>query len=144
MPIMRSQWWSHHSDIVGKRSHGYPRQCILPRRQNGRWAASRFVFDYLYDSGLIEGGEPNLVDGRRLASAGDDRTLRLRDAASGAFLAVLRGHEGWARACAFAPDGRRLALAGEDRTLRLWDAVSGQETGFRVQHFVGGGWLRLI
>ena len=65
-------------------------------------------------------------DGRRLASAGDDGTVRLWDPATGAELAALTGHDDPVNAVAFSPDGRRLASAGDDGTVRLWD---GKATG---------------
>jgi len=66
-------------------------------------------------------------DGRGLASAGEDQTVRVWDAASGQVLLTLRGHRGKVQAVAFSPDGRRLASAGGDQTVRVWDAASGQE-----------------
>jgi WD40 repeat protein len=66
-------------------------------------------------------------DGRRLASAGDDGTVKLWDAASGQELHTLRGHTKWVASVAFSPDGRHLASASADRTVKLWDPVSGQE-----------------
>jgi WD40 repeat protein len=64
-------------------------------------------------------------DGKQLASASEDRTVQLWDAATGAALQTLEGHTNWFRAVAFSPDGKQLASASEDETVRLWDAATG-------------------
>jgi DNA-binding beta-propeller fold protein YncE len=65
-------------------------------------------------------------DGRRLASASLDTTVRVWDAATGHELVMLRGN-GAVRAVAFSPDARRLASASDDKTVRIWDAATGRE-----------------
>jgi WD40 repeat protein len=66
-------------------------------------------------------------DGRTLASASRDRTIQLRDIATGQEVRTLRGHASEVWGVAFGPDGRVMASAGWDHTVRLWDVATGGE-----------------
>src|SRR5262249_8034248 len=61
-------------------------------------------------------------DGRRLASAGLDQSIKLWDTATGQEVLTLRGHIDNVFCLAFSPDGHRLASASLDKTVRVWDA----------------------
>ncbi|GGM16865.1 hypothetical protein GCM10010129_71310 [Streptomyces fumigatiscleroticus] len=63
-------------------------------------------------------------DGRLLASAGADSTVRLWNPATRQPVAVLKGHSGSVARVAFSPDGRLLASAGADGTVRLWNPAT--------------------
>ncbi|MFI5775461.1 WD40 repeat domain-containing protein [Streptomyces sp. NPDC051658] len=58
-------------------------------------------------------------DGRTLATASDDATVRLWDLAGGSG-AVLAGHDDEVYSLAFSPDGRLLATGSLDQTVGLW------------------------
>jgi WD40 repeat protein len=69
-------------------------------------------------------------DGRTLAFAGRDGTVRVWDLARRQPVGEpLRGHEGEVRGVAFSPDGKNLASAGADGTVRLWDLTRRQPRG---------------
>jgi WD40 repeat protein/serine/threonine protein kinase len=69
-------------------------------------------------------------DGRTLASASGDKTIRLWDASTGKPLGEpLRGHENYVTSVTFSPDGRTLASGSSDKTIRLWDASTGKPVG---------------
>src|SRR4051812_40191536 len=76
-------------------------------------------------------------DGRYLASASEDRTVRVWDLATGAERAALIGHSDWARAVAFSPDGKELLSGGWDNVVYLWNARSFRQ--YRGFHATDGG-----
>ncbi len=63
-------------------------------------------------------------DGEHVATAAQDRRVRMFDAATGALEFTLDRHSGRLRAFAFSPNSRWIATL-DDMTLRLWDAKTG-------------------
>jgi WD40 repeat protein len=78
-------------------------------------------------------------DGRVLASAGNDSTIRIWDTVTHRELNTIRGHSGSVLAVAYSPDGRTLASAGADRTVRIWEAATGHLLHTLYGH---GDWVR--
>jgi WD40 repeat protein len=62
-------------------------------------------------------------DGKRLASAGTDATVRVWDLETGKTALTFRGHRAAVMCVAFSPDGKRVASASHDRTARVWDVA---------------------
>jgi WD40 repeat protein/serine/threonine protein kinase len=71
------------------------------------------------------------ADGRRLASAGLDKTVRLWDTKTGREILTLGGHTDLVGRVLFSPDGQRLASASADGTVRVWDASPFDEAADR-------------
>ena len=66
-------------------------------------------------------------DGKTIASASYDKTIKLWDVTSRQNIATLKGHEFPVWSVAFAPDGKTLASASWDETIKLWDTRTGQQ-----------------
>ena len=60
-------------------------------------------------------------------SGSNDMTVRVWDAATGAELRRLQGHEHTVNSLAFSPDGRWMVSGSWDKTVRVWDAATGVE-----------------
>ncbi len=76
--------------------------------------------------------------GGLIATASDDHTVRVWDAASGTERRKLpHGH--WVRAIAVSPDGRFLASSSLDDCVRLWDLPTGKEIYKLPGHGLHGG-----
>ena len=73
-------------------------------------------------------------DGTRLAVAGANNTVQVRDANSGQVQHSLTGHTDSVNGMAFSPDETRLATASWDHTAKVWDAATGKELLTLVGH----------
>jgi WD40 repeat protein/serine/threonine protein kinase len=65
-------------------------------------------------------------DGKSLASAGIDQTIRIWEPARDACLRVLTETDGNVASVAWSPDGARLASANNATGLKVWDSATGQ------------------
>jgi WD domain, G-beta repeat/Caspase domain len=65
-------------------------------------------------------------DGARIASCGEDMTVRLWSTNSGELLHTIAGHEGAVMGVDISHDGTMIASCSEDKTVRLWDAYTGE------------------
>src|SRR5262249_50101604 len=62
-------------------------------------------------------------DGRRLATAGWDRVVRIWDTNTLNELLPLTGHSFYVRCLMFSRDGNLLVSGGDDRSIRCWNAA---------------------
>jgi len=65
-------------------------------------------------------------DGKLLATAHENKTVRLRELDSGEVVRILRGHEDVVSHVAFSPTGKFLSTTSFDKTARIWRVRDGR------------------
>ena len=83
-------------------------------------------------------------DGRQLASASADGTVRLWDVSGNipTITATLRGHAGAVSKLAWFPGGGLLATAGADGSARIWDTRGETVAAPDLHHYLGAAWYQ--
>ena len=76
-------------------------------------------------------------NGKMLASASWDQTVRLWNVNTGRLLYILRGHTDTVNGVAFSPDGNTLASGSWDGTIRLWNPRNGKLKRTLTEHAGG-------
>ena len=76
-------------------------------------------------NGIVFSAEFSL-DGTKVVSASDDKTLRLWNVATGECEQTLAGHSSTVWSAGFSPDGTKVVSASDDKTLRLWNVATGE------------------
>jgi WD40 repeat protein len=101
----------------------------------------------LADIGLLKGhtkavyGLAFSPDGKRLASASHDMTVRIWDVEAQTELHTLQGHSGLTVTVAWSPDGALVASGAYDHTVRLWNPDTGEAIRVLEGHT---GWVNQV
>jgi WD40 repeat protein len=73
-------------------------------------------------------------DGKQLASASQDNTVRIWNVETGESERILQGHEAAVHGIAWSPDGRQVVSGSLDKTARIWSVETGKATAILREH----------
>ena len=80
-------------------------------------------------------------DGKLIASAASDNTIKIWDVSSQRELRTLTGHTANIESMDFSPDGKLLASASDDGSTFLWDVNTGEHLLTLISLDDGGEWM---
>ena len=83
--------------------------------------AGRGAVQFLCDLPEVALGLAFSPDGKWLAAACGDKTIRVFEMPAGRLSRVLRNHSDWVQSVAFSPDGKSFVSASRDRSARVFD-----------------------
>jgi WD40 repeat protein len=116
--------------LIGSQIYGYTRYRVFP-------SAPLFLINSLPSSTFLQrtlAGHLSYVmsvaiapDGKTLASASSDRTIKIWNIVTGEELHTLKGHHEGVVKVAFSHDGKIVASGSNDRTIKFWDIATGEE-----------------
>jgi WD40 repeat protein len=138
--LVRSEWLLYASQIAlaqrewqdGDVQHARDLLDACRRDLRG-WehAYLRHLFDETQQTFRGHAGEVTSVsfspDGKRLASASRDKTVKVWERQTGQEVLTLQGHTQPVLSVCFSRDGKRIASASYDGTVKVWDAQTGQD-----------------
>ncbi len=85
-----------------------------------------------FDNAVLRGHTEEVMDvayspdGKYIASASQDHTVRLWDVKTGECLQVFEGHDDIVSCVIFSPDGEQVISGSYDSTIRIWDVETGR------------------
>lgn len=134
----RSRSWED-SEGPGFRSQSRSRSLSSDRSQTQYFSPGpsqptpRKLLQLNYRPRLVLHGHTNSVsqvrispDGRFIASASADGTVKIWDSTTGSHMDTLVGHMAGVSCVAWSPDSNTLASGSDDKAIRLWDRVTGR------------------
>ena len=122
MPNEGMLWLSRALEEIASNSPSIERAV---RASLGGWHSRAKLVERTLSHGCAVHAVAFSPDGRMLATASAEQSVRLWDVAKGGLLSSPIRHEKAVRAIAFSPDGRILATASDDGAMRQWDAMTG-------------------